>query len=97
MSYRHYREPIKHTCPDIDRYIKAIKGEIVTDRYLEDMNESELLETAAAMNSQLEKCINYLEDLRDANATLRQWGIDEATKVDNLEYELDEVKEKLLQ
>mgnify|MGYP000013396572 CR=1 FL=1 len=39
MSDKHSREPIKHTCPDIDKYIKWIKFEIVKDRDLKNMNE----------------------------------------------------------
>lgn len=87
---KHPREPIKHTCPDIDRYIKHIKFEIVKDRDLKKMTEEELVNAASSMSSQLESCIDYLEELRDSNHALRMWGIEEADKVDVLENKLEE-------
>jgi len=81
----HYREPIKHTCPEIDTYIKSIKREIVKDRDLKNMDEKELFDTASSMSTELENCIDYLESLRTANDHLRKWGIDEAERVDELE------------
>ena len=87
---KHPREPIKHTCPDIDRYIKHIKFEITKESYLKNMNEEELRNVASSMNSQLEICIDYLEELRDSNHALRMWGIEEADKVDELENKLEE-------
>lgn len=66
--------PIKHTCPDIDKYIKYIKMVICKDRYLKNMNEIDLYDTALAMNSELENCIGYLEELRSSNDELRKWG-----------------------
>ena len=82
---KHYREPIKHTCPDIDKYIKSIKMEIVKDRELKNMGEQDLLDVASSMSSELERCIDYLEELRKSNETLRNWGICEAEEVDRLE------------
>lgn len=81
----HKREPIKHTCPDIDKYIRCIKNVIVSDRDLLRSSEEELLEAARDMASELENCIGYLEELRKSNSTLREWGIEEAEKFDDLE------------
>lgn len=86
----HPREPIKHTCPDIERMIKYIKMVMVQDRYLKNMEQSELYDTASSMNSQLEDCIDFLEQMRKSNDTLRCWGIEEADKVDELEVQLGE-------
>jgi len=88
----HYREPIEHTCPQIDKYIKNIKFAIEQDRYLRVMNEKELYEAASIMANELEACIDYLEELRSSNDTLRQWGIDEAEEVDRLQAQLDEME-----
>ena len=85
MSREHNREPIKHTCPDIDKYIKLIKMEIVKDRDLRNMDEKELFDAASSMASELDNCIGYLEELRKSNDILRRWGIEEADKVDELE------------
>ena len=95
MSREHNREPIKHTCPDIDKYIKWIKMEIVKDRDLKNMDEKELFDVASSMSYKLEECIDYLEELRKSNDTLRQWGIEEARNVDDLEAKVYELESKL--
>jgi len=94
MSREHNREPIKHTCPDIDKYIKWIKFEIVKDRDLKNMDENQLFDTASSMSSQLESCIDYLEELRKSNDTLRQWGIEEANNADYYETKFYELGSK---
>jgi len=91
----HFREPIKHTCPDIDNYIKKIQWAIVAYRDLKQLDTDILLESAISMSAQLEECINYLEDLRASNGTLRDWGIEEAKRVDELENQLDELKQPI--
>jgi len=95
MSDKHSREPIKHTCPDIDKYIKWIKFEIVRDRDLQNMDEKDLFDAASSMSSQLESCIDYLEELRKSNETLRNWGIAEADEVDSLQNYVEELEAKL--
>lgn len=92
---KHDREPIKHTCPDIDKYIKWIKMEIVKDRDLKNMDEKELFDAASSMSTQLESCIEYLEELRKSNDTLRTWGIEEADEVDSLNNYIAELENKL--
>jgi predicted nuclease with TOPRIM domain len=66
--------PVKITCPDIDKYIRYIKMVICKDRDLKNMDETNLCDTACAMNSELENCIGYLEELRASNSALREWG-----------------------
>lgn len=80
MAKNHQREPILPTCPTIDRYISRINSAIVQDRYLQNLNEKELLETASEMSAELENCIGYLEELRKSNEALRNWGIGEWRK-----------------
>ena len=92
MSNKHDREPIAYTCPTIDKYIKSIKLEIFKDRELKSMNESELFDAACSMRNELEMCIDYLEELRKSNDTLRQWGITEAEEVDSLQSYVEELE-----
>ena len=96
MPNKHSREPIKHTCPDIDKCIKWIKFAIVKDSDLKNMNEKELFDAASSMSSQLESCIDYLEQLRKSNETLRYWGITEADEVDSLQNYVVELEANLL-
>jgi predicted nuclease with TOPRIM domain len=88
--------PIKHTCPEIDKYIKCIKQAIYKDRDLKNMDEKDLYDAASDMSSELENCIEYLEDLRKSNACLREWGEeldkelqDAATEMDNMEQKIN--------
>ena len=88
----HSREPINHTCPDIDKYIKSIKSAIYRDRDLKNMDEKDLYDAASSMATELEYCIDYLESLRKSNDTLRKWGIEEAEEVDKLESRIYEIE-----
>jgi len=90
----HIREPIKHTCPDIDKYIKAIKQVLYKDRELEGLEYDDLYSAAADMSYELESCIDYLEELRASNDELRQWGIEEAENVDELELKIEEIEQE---
>jgi len=80
--------PVKHTCPDIDKYIKYIKMCICKERDIKNMTEEELKDTCSAMNNQLEECIDYLEQLRSSNGELRDWG-------EGLDKELEEAANRI--
>ena len=88
----HIREPIKHTCPDIDRYIKTIKQVLYKDRELKGLEYDDLFSAAVDMSYELESCIDYLEELRASNDELRQWGIEEADKADDFELKIEELE-----
>lgn len=81
----HNREPIAHTCPNIDKLIRQIKRNTYSDRQLKQMDYDELFKIASDMSSELENCVEYFEEIRKSNETLRNWGIEEAEKVDQLE------------
>ena len=87
----HQREPIKHTCPDIDKYIRRIKKVLVSERELRGCESDDLMSYSINMASELESCIDYLEEIRSSNDTLRQWGIEEAEKVDEIRAKVDEL------
>ncbi len=65
------------------------------------MSEKDLYDTASSMNSELEYCIGYLEELRKSNGELRDWGegldkelSDAADQIYNLEQKLEELQAK---
>lgn len=89
--------PVKHTCPDIDKYIKWIKQTMVQDKYLSNYNEKELFDTASSMNYELENCIGYLEELRASNGMLREWGEGLDSEVENSASIIDELQLKVQQ
>jgi hypothetical protein len=90
----HQREPVKHSCPEIDGYIKSIKRALTEERYLKGLEFDDLFQAASDMSYELYQCIDYLESLRNSNDTLRQWGIEEAEKVDELELQIEELSTK---
>jgi hypothetical protein len=90
----HNREPVKHSCPEIDGYIKSIKIALTEERYLKGLEFDDLFQAATDMAYELSQCINYLESLRSSNDTLRRWGIEEAEKVDKLELQIEELSTK---
>jgi chaperonin cofactor prefoldin len=84
---RHYREPIGNTCPQIDEVMKKL------DQIKSWCND---------IYRYCESAESEMEDLRTANSTLREWGIDEANQVDvmeeqisDLEYQIEELKKEL--
>lgn len=87
----HQREPIKHTCPDIDKYIRRIKNVLISEREIRGCEIDDLMSYAVDMANELESCIDYLEELRSSNDTLRQWGIEEAEKVDEIRAKVDDL------
>lgn len=73
-------EPVKNTCPDIDRIISTIKDICKQMESCTDKDETNaLLECISDWKFDLEsigvgKC-SQLEDLRSANAALRSWAM----------------------
>lgn len=92
---KHHREPIKHTCPDIDALIKG-QNEIM--KLIKNYQRIEEVEDLKDIISDIENILwdfeGELEKLRTANDTLRDWGISEAEEVDKLENDLYDLKNK---
>lgn len=89
---KHYREPILHTCPDIDKLIKGINEiEKINKNYNRIDNAEELKDIISEIENILSNFEEKLEELRRSNDLLRNWGILEAEEVDKLEYKLSEI------
>lgn len=93
----HNREPIGHTCRQIDKYIKSINYATYDINYLkgDNLTGSELIECAVEMSEELTRCEDYLEDIRSANSTLRDWGCGEAEQVDSLEKTVSDLESQV--
>ena len=73
---KHHREPIKHTCPDID---KLIKGQAEIMKLIRNYKKIDDIDEFKDIISDIENILcdfdNELEKLRSSNDTLRDWGI----------------------
>jgi vacuolar-type H+-ATPase subunit I/STV1 len=88
------REPIRNTCPTIDKYIESINYTISLTKgtstwSIESLDAASLIEVIEELKTELHNCISYLEVLRTANDKLRRWGQNEAEEVDNLSNEVN--------
>ncbi len=98
MGYRK-TEPVKHTCPDIDRMIGTITSIVKQMNSCDSEDEKEtLLEQISDWKHDLE-CIGVgnrcdLEDLRSSNSALRDWGQDMYNDAEARENERDEFEKE---
>jgi hypothetical protein len=91
----HPREPIPHTCPDIDKIVKLCKNIKSTGklgRY--EYTIEELTDIIDNMTSDADDIEDLVEKIRYSNDELRRWGNDEATRVDELELELEDIEKQ---
>lgn len=94
------RAPIKHTCPDIDKCIKWLKaaqsliGDTVNNLDIiinNDEISDDTYQSLCFAKQNLEEAFNLidfegmLEDLRDSNSTLRDWGYQLLDELEELE------------
>lgn len=88
------KAPVGHTCKDIDQCIKWLK--ICKDNIesaIDTLNFSDLEVPGKVMNA-LDEAHKYcdiekeLEELRDANSALRDWGYELANELEKLKSEL---------
>ena len=94
-----YREPIGHTCPDID----VIVGRAKEIQFICESPEGEEHELNYRWISDLASdIISQIEDLRSSNSTLRYWGYElndelEEAEVDNerLHQRIEELEEEI--
>jgi len=94
MNGSHFRQPIGHTCPDIDKVIKSIEEAVKLCRVDDRYTVEELISTINDIEWKLD-IINQLEVLRSSNDILRDWGKQEALRVDELEQELEDANAEL--
>lgn len=91
------REPVKNTCPKIDSILSRITVAQSECYYIKDNTKnspdfSDYVDEFVTIHSELEYAKSDIEDVREANYKLRNWGKEQAEEVDNLEDSIDELK-----
>jgi len=89
-------EPVRNTCPDINRLQKAIKE--IKDNFAsfkEDDNVEDFLDSMNTASWELQDIYDTLEELRNANSALRDWGHELTSLAESLESEKDSEIEEL--
>jgi chromosome segregation ATPase len=96
---RRRTEPVKNTCPDIDRLKDTLRGIITAMASCTENNTSEhLISLIESWSSELDdigvgsRC--ELETLRESNAALREWGQEMYDEAETLEKEKDKLEEE---
>ena len=89
-----YKEPVKHTCPDIDRLKKNIEEAV-------SICEQEYYTLDTAIDGfddvvyNISSIPDELEDLRSANSSLRDWGNALLDKVNELESTVSKMEDDI--
>ena len=79
--------PVRFTCPTIDRIITNLRDIM---NQIEDDFPDEANQISSMISSRGE-----MEEIRDANNSLRNWGHDSETKIDELETELSQANDTI--
>lgn len=83
-------EPVKQTCPDINRIQKTI-NEIINnfENFKQEDVSEDFLSSMQDASWELKDIYSTLEELRNANSALRDWGFELTSLAENLESEKD--------
>lgn len=83
-------EPVKQTCPDINRIQKTI-NEIINnfESFKQEDVSEDFLSSMQDASWELQDIYDTLEELRNANSALRDWGFELTSLAENLESEKD--------
>lgn len=65
------------------------------DRDLKNIPEHEFYDIASAINTELENCIGYLEEIRTSNAALREWGEELTGELEEAATYINELENKI--
>ena len=86
------RAPIRHTCPDINKYIKDVLSAADEVSCLETEDNKRDVSRAVDMVRDLEY---HFEEIRTSNGALRDWGYEENERAEKLEVEVGELTDKI--
>ena len=89
-------EPVKNTCPIIDKLIKQINSIERELKYLKAFDlEENISSTVGEIESNIYDFEYDLEQLRSANSALRDWGNDCVSEYDKMERDYEEQIEEI--
>lgn len=82
--------PVKNTCPDIDRGIKALKQAMSEIRDgIEDK------QAVRSIEIEIDTAIAYFEEVRSANESLRSWGKELEDEIESSANYINDLEEKV--
>lgn len=81
-------EPIKHTCPDIDYAIKTLQSVV---KYINDSTNEWISDIDDISSGN--RCL--LEQLRDANSSLREWGNNLVSDLEEQDREIEQLNKEI--
>ena len=101
--------PVGYTCGDIDNALNAINVVVIKklneqvskiDEASSEIEDDELYTTLTDVRNEIEKASDILydielESLRKQNQALREWGESLESKVDILEWEIENLEKRL--
>ena len=98
--------PVGNTCPDIDQVIEAIKESLKCYNnicsYVDDLQDTELTDRQSdwlsylkSETDEIEHHLWGLEDLRNTNSKLREWGEELESEKYDFENELSTLEDRV--
>lgn len=89
--------PVKNTCPDINRAIKNVQSamRIANDAMKRHEKRSDDWDAYDDIDTELRNLEGELEDLRNANAALREWGEELTDELETSANYINELEQKL--
>lgn len=101
MSRRN-TEPVKHTCPDINKIIATITDIVKSmDACVKDDDINDLIDWIHDWSGELTSIgfgrICLMEDLRSSNDALRTWGNELYSEAEQLDSEIDRLQNSISQ
>lgn len=89
--------PVKATCPIIDNIIRDIRNAlneaIGIDKNFENSSFNEIKQSIENIISHLNGVESNIEDIRDANSMLRDWGHQNEELIEKLNYNIAELED----
>lgn len=88
----HSREPVGHTCPDIDKVLKELDAVKRLCKLRGNEDEGDLKSIIEDIEHELWDTDYQVEKIREDNILLREWGTTEAAEVDDLNEEMSKIE-----